>query len=93
MTPQKDSMLEAAEYATKVRAREARKARLGLARNRNRPAIRVGDLVKVHGYLGEVARTLPARIVYTTGCPGERIFYKYSSQIEKRPRTCWILEQ
>jgi hypothetical protein len=50
----KDSTREAAEYAIRVRAQEAKKLRTRLDNVARR--IKVGDLVNHHGFLGIVTR-------------------------------------
>jgi hypothetical protein len=57
-----------------------------------RPAVKVGDLVKVHGFIGAVVEIRELGFVYE-GSPGEFIYYRFDWTIEPEPKTCWILEQ
>jgi hypothetical protein len=58
-----------------------------------RAAVKVGDFVKVHGYIGEVTEVHDNGFWYETENDGERIFYQFDWTIDPQPRTCWILEQ
>jgi dsDNA-specific endonuclease/ATPase MutS2 len=101
MTPRKDSVQEAAEYAKRQRARERRAAIKAartfvgarkIERTEPKPAIKVGDFVNVHGFTGTVVEIREFGFVYEGG-PGEFIYYRFDWTIKSQTRTCWILEQ
>ena len=56
------------------------------------PGVKVGDLVKVHGYIGEIKEVRDNGFWYETENDGERIFYQFDWTTVRNslPRLCSV---